>query len=49
MKATLYSNEIMPIDFDDDIEFVLVSVFDQIHRGLFILIDIFWQKRSYVG
>lgn len=26
----------MPIDYDDGIEFVLVSVFDHVHRGLFI-------------
>ncbi|CAI1137819.1 MepB protein [Serratia entomophila] len=29
-------DEIAPIDFHDDIEFALVSVFDRQHRGLFV-------------
>lgn len=36
-KRPCVQDEIMPIDFDDGIEFVLVSVFDHTHRGLFIL------------
>lgn len=35
-KRPCVHDEIMPIDFDDGIEFVLVSVFDHTHRGLFI-------------
>ncbi|SPZ65749.1 MepB protein [Serratia quinivorans] len=35
-KRPHIQDEIMPIDFDDGIEFVLVSVFDHTHRGFFI-------------
>lgn len=35
-KRPHVQDEIAPIDFDDDIEFVLVSVFDHQHRGLFV-------------
>ncbi|CAI1042067.1 MepB family protein [Serratia ficaria] len=35
-KRPQVQDEIMPIDFDDGIEFVLVSVFDHTHRGIFI-------------
>ncbi len=35
-KRPCAQDEIMPIDFDDGIEFILVSVFDHTHRGLFI-------------
>ncbi|MER5117059.1 MepB family protein [Serratia marcescens] len=35
-KRPHVQDEIMPIDFDDGIEFVLVSVFDHTHRGFFI-------------
>ncbi|WON77757.1 MepB family protein [Serratia sp. UGAL515B_01] len=35
-KRPRAQDEIMPIDYDDGIEFVLVSVFDHTHRGLFI-------------
>jgi len=35
-KRPSTQDEIMPIDYDDGIEFVFVSVFDHTHRGLFI-------------
>jgi hypothetical protein len=35
-KRPSAQDEIMPIDFDDGIEFILVSVFDHTHRGFFL-------------